>query len=626
MKDVIKIYKAMLRYWGYLVTGLVFMLSYAFFSGISITMAIPFFDYVFQSKSQNIIYRTFPAFLQALQSIINDFLNAFTGFKAFFQQQTYQPLLNQLKELLSATDPYLLLWMISISIVTLILLKNISFYGNRIMFANLRGLTTKDIRSNIFRKYLFQSMSFFGKNKVGDSLVRMVSDVQIVSDLFIGSLLGVLRNIILLLVNAFIALLLNPRLFIISLVLLPVFSYLINYLGKKIKKYAKRIQGKSSEMFSDVEETLNSMRIVKGFSREDHELGKFNQINNKYFRFWRKSLLYESFSIPLSEMNSTLMGVIVLIVGGRQVLSPESSFTAGYFVTFMLAIFSMLHPLKEVTKAYTEIRRALVSLGRISEILNRSSEIVDHPDALSKNSFDKRIEYRNVSFSYENGSEVLSNVSFIVNKGEKVAIIGASGSGKTTLVNLLPRMYDHKSGLILIDGIPIEDIRLRDLRNLFGTVTQESILFSDTVANNIRYGSLQEVSEEEISRAAEIAYAAEFIERLPARYETVLDARASNLSGGQQQRLCIARAIVGDPPILIFDEATSALDTEAEIKVQQAIEQATRNRTVIVIAHRLSTILSSDKIIVLDKGRIVGEGKHEELILTCEKYKLLYEL
>lgn len=616
----------MLRYWGYLVTGLVFMLSYAFFSGISITMAIPFFDYVFQSKSQNIIYRTFPAFLQALQSIINDFLNAFTGFKAFFQQQTYQPLLNQLKELLSATDPYLLLWMISISIVTLILLKNISFYGNRIMFANLRGLTTKDIRSNIFRKYLFQSMSFFGKNKVGDSLVRMVSDVQIVSDLFIGSLLGVLRNIILLLVNAFIALLLNPRLFIISLVLLPVFSYLINYLGKKIKKYAKRIQGKSSEMFSDVEETLNSMRIVKGFSREDHELGKFNQINNKYFRFWRKSLLYESFSIPLSEMNSTLMGVIVLIVGGRQVLSPESSFTAGYFVTFMLAIFSMLHPLKEVTKAYTEIRRALVSLGRISEILNRSSEIVDHPDALSKNSFDKRIEYRNVSFSYENGSEVLSNVSFIVNKGEKVAIIGASGSGKTTLVNLLPRMYDHKSGQILIDGIPIEDIRLRDLRNLFGTVTQESILFSDTVANNIRYGSLQEVSEEEISRAAEIAYAAEFIERLPARYETVLDARASNLSGGQQQRLCIARAIVGDPPILIFDEATSALDTEAEIKVQQAIEQATRNRTVIVIAHRLSTILSSDKIIVLDKGRIVGEGKHEELILTCEKYKLLYEL
>lgn len=616
----------MLRYWGYLVAGLVFMMSYAFFSGISITMAIPFFDYVFQTKSQDIIYRTFPSFLQALQSIINDFRGTFTGGRTLFQQETYQPLLNSLKGLLSTTDPYLLLWMISTSIVTLILLKNISFYVNRIMFANLRGLTTKDIRTSIFRKYLFQSMSFFGKNKVGDSLVRMVSDVQIVSELFIGSMLGVLRNIILLLVNAFIALLLNPRLFIISLVLLPVFSYLINYLGKKIKKYAKRIQGKSSEMFSDVEETLNSMRIVKGFSREDHELDKFNQINNKYFRFWRKSLLYESFSIPLSEMNSTLMGVIVLIVGGRQVLNPESAFTAGYFVTFMLAIFSMLHPLKEVTKAYTEIRRALVSLSRISEILNRSSEIVDHPDALSKSAFDKSIEYRNVSFAYENGSDVLYDISFTVNKGEKVAIIGASGSGKTTLVNLLPRMFDHKSGQILIDGIPIDDIRLRDLRNLFGTVTQESILFSDTVTNNIRYGSLQEVSEEEIHRAAEIAYAAEFIDQLPAGYDTVLNSRASNLSGGQQQRLCIARAIVGDPPILIFDEATSALDTEAEMKVQQAIEQATRNRTVIVIAHRLSTILSSDKIIVLDKGSIVGEGKHEELIQSCGKYKLLYEL
>ena len=236
------------------------------------------------------------------------------------------------------------------------------------------------------------------------------------------------------------------------------------------------------------------------------------------------------------------------------------------------------------------------------------------------------IKYKNVGFSYNGSKKVLREINLTINKGEKIALVGSSGSGKTTMVNLLERMYDTTSGEILIDNINIKDIKLQDLRTLMGTVTQESILFADTIANNIGYGTLNKITQEEIAKAAKIAYANEFIDSLSEKYKTLLHTRASNLSGGQRQRLCIARAIVADPPILIFDEATSALDTEAEMKVQKAIEQATKNRTVIVIAHRLSTILTSDKIVVMDDGKIVGMGKHKELIETCDRYKTLHDL
>ncbi|MBN1326469.1 MAG: ABC transporter ATP-binding protein, partial [Candidatus Cloacimonetes bacterium] len=420
--------------------------------------------------------------------------------------------------------------------------------------------------------------------------------------------------------------LLNPRLFLISLILFPIFSLILNYLGKKIKKYSKRIQKQSSNMFSNVEEILNGIKIVKAFAREKFEFLKFDQINRKHFLYWRKANLYSSINQPLSEINSTLMGIIVLLIGGKQVLAPGSTFSYGEFITFLLAVFSMLHPLKKITEAYTEIRKAMVSLDRVYEILDRKSEIVEHPSAISKSDFTDKIEFRNVSFYYQTGRPVLHNVNLTVEKGQQVAFVGSSGSGKTTIVNLVSRMYDKTDGDILIDGIPIENIRLIDLRKLFGTVTQESILFSETISANIRYGTLKDVTDEEIKTAARIAYADEFIEKYPAQYDEVLHTRAANLSGGQKQRICIARAIVGNPPILIFDEATSALDTEAEQKVQQAIDQATRNRTVMVIAHRLSTILSAHKIVVLDHGRIVGLGTHSELLESCAKYKILYEL
>lgn len=315
----------------------------------------------------------------------------------------------------------------------------------------------------------------------------------------------------------------------------------------------------------------------------------------------------------------------MILIGGKMVLDPENNFTFGQFFLFISAVFSILHPIKVIAKSYNNIQKASVSLERISWVMDLKPEILEKEDSQEITDFNSSILLKDVSFAYEE-KKVLKNINFEFKKGEKIALVGGSGSGKTTLVNLLPRFYDTSEGKILIDGTPVEDFKISSLRKLFGIVTQESILFSDSVYNNIVYGVHQNVTLEEVKKAAEIAHAAEFIDDLPDGYDTILHSRGSNFSGGQKQRLCIARAIIGNPPILIFDEATSALDTESEKKVQLAIEEATQNRTVIMIAHRLSTILSSDRIVVMDKGEIISVGSHKELLATCSRYQHLYNL
>jgi len=625
MKNIKRIYVIMLHYWGYLVAGLFFMVGFALFSGVSIMLAIPLLDHVFKTDNSQVIYTDFPSFWNALQISFN---NSFSdlSFSFIFNKSSYDTIWSELKIVLNHTNPLLLLWAISVSIIVLIFLKNIFFYGNRIMFFTLRGKVIEEIRNRMFKSYLYQSLTFFNKNNVGDSLVRITSDVDIVSDLFIGSIFEAIRDILLILIYIQIAVALNLKLFLIGLVLFPVFGMLINFIGKKIKKYSKRIQVQKSNMFANIEEVLHGIRIVKAFSKEDYEKKRFQNINHTFFQFWKKTKLYQAFSTPISEINGTITGVIVLLIGGRQILSQSDSFTFGSFMAFLLAVFSMQHPIKTITKTYTNIKKAVVSLDRISVILNRKSEITENADNIKKHNFDSTIEFKNVSFNYNDQSEVLKKINLIINKGEKVAIVGSSGSGKTTLVNLLSRMYDPISGAITIDGIHIKNMKLKDLRTLFGTVTQDSILFNETVSNNIRYGTINDVTQEQIRQAAKIAFADEFIEKLPLKYDEILQAKASNLSGGQKQRLCIARAVVGNPPILIFDEATSSLDTESELKVQKAIEHSTKNKTVVTIAHRLSTILNADKIVVMDNCKIIAVGMHKALLETCEKYRYLYEL
>jgi len=621
----------MLKHWGLMISGLFTMTFYALFGGISIMFAIPLFDYVFNVK-ENITIKSFTSFFD---SVSNAFITKidFISFSSVFKPETYQSFLAELENISNASDPLLLLELIAVSMVVLITLKNVFYYANRLIFINLRGKTVLEIREFIYKKYLYQSFSFLNQNRVGDSLVRIFSDVQIVNNMLIGSLFNSLRDLITIFVYAFIALAINPKLFLISLTIVPIFTFFVNLIGNKIKKYAKRIQRESSNMFSSIEEVLNGIKIVKSFSKEEMEFSKFQKINRNFFKFWRKSQSYSAVNVPLSEFNGVATGVLMLLIGGNIIFSSDSSLTQGEFFAFMLAIFSMLHPMKTISKAFQDIKKARVSLDRIFEIINRKSEVVEPENPRILKSFDSEIKFDNITFAYDvdNREEAtaLKNVSFSIKKGEQVALVGSSGSGKTTLTNLVTRMYDVTEGNISIDGIDIKDISLTSLRSLFGTVTQESILFNKTVKENIAYGLSDESNlniEEEVIKAAKIAYADEFIDKLPKKYDEMLVIKANNLSGGQKQRLCIARAVVGNPPILIFDEATSALDTESERKVQIAIEQATEDKTVIVIAHRLSTILSSDKIVVFDDGEIVGIGTNSELLKSCEKYKLLYDL
>jgi ABC-type multidrug transport system fused ATPase/permease subunit len=378
-------------------------------------------------------------------------------------------------------------------------------------------------------------------------------------------------------------------------------------------------------MFSAIEEILSSMKIVIANGKEDYELNHVKDINRRHFRFWRKSMMYDALNVPISELNSAITGVVVLLIGGRLVLTnPEFSF--GEFLAFMFAIFSMLHPVKTIAKSFSHIKKATVSLDRISYVLDLQNSITEIDNPKSITTLKNKIELKNVGFSYDGTKQILKDINLTINKGETVALVGSSGSGKTTIANILPRFYDINSGQILIDNTSIKDLKIKDLRELFGIVTQESILFSDTVKNNIAYGSNKNVTEEDVVKACKIAHASEFIETFDDGYNELLGTKGSNLSGGQKQRMSIARAIVGNPPILIFDEATSALDTESEKNVQLAINEATKNRTVLVIAHRLSTILSADKIVVMDQGNVLSIGRHEELLKTCERYQTLYNL
>lgn len=510
------------------------------------------------------------------------------------------------------------------AIISTFFLKNLFRYLSLFFMAPVRNGVVRDLRQQMFDKVLELPLSYFSEERKGDTLSRISADVQEVE----GSILNVLESVFrepLIIVGALGYMLsVSPKLTAFVFGLLLFTGFIIGGIGRSLKRTSSIVQEKLGTIVAIVEEALGGMRIVKGFNAESYQQEKFARENNDYRRTLTQLLWRRDLSSPLSEFLGITVVAILLWYGSKLVFSGNMD--AELFLTFIFAFYNVIDPAKSFSKAYYHIQKGVGAMERIEVILDAPNTIQEAPDAVAVSNFQTEIEYRNVGFAYKKGEAVLQDIDLHIGKGKVVALVGPSGAGKSTMVDLLPRFYDVTSGQILIDGQDIRQYRLKDLRSLMGIVSQEAILFNDTIYNNIVFG-LENVQPADVERAARIAHAHDFIMATEAGYQTNIGDRGNKLSGGQKQRLTIARAILKNPPILILDEATSALDSESEKLVQAALVELMKNRTSIVIAHRLSTIQHADEIIVMKDGHIVERGSHQALLNnTAGEYRKLVAL
>lgn len=603
MKDFIKILKRYIPpYKSHL--GLTFLYNFlsAIFAVFSVGLMIPILEILFNMAEDVNTMVPWAFNLDALQHNLYYFLTLFK---------------NQ-------HGPGLTLLMVGLGVTFGTLLKVGFAYMGAWETVFIRNSVVRDIRGQIYRKILRLALPFFSEERKGDIMARISGDVTEVENSIMASLDMFLKNPVLILVFLISLLIMSPTLTMFILVVLPFTGYIIGHIGKSLKKVSREGQDKMGLLLTIIEETLGGLRIIKAFNAEDKmdkrfegELSGYRTIMNKLM--WRRELAH-----PLSELLGTFVMVLIVWFGGTLILSSHSKLSGATFIAYLAIFYQIINPAKAFASALYAIQKGMASMDRIDTILLADVTISEKPGALPVATLKTEISYRGVSFAYSD-KEVLRDVSLTIPRGSTIALVGQSGSGKTTFVDLLPRFYDVTGGSILIDGTDIRDLKLHDLRHLMGNVSQEAILFNDTIYNNIAFG-VDQTTPAEVEAAARVANAHDFIMDTENGYDTIIGDRGSKLSGGQRQRLSIARAILRNPPILILDEATSALDTESERLVQDALEKLMRNRTSIVIAHRLSTIKNADLICVLHKGRIVETGTHDQLLALDGRYTKLYQL
>ena len=588
----------------YAFLNILFNIFYALFSALSFMALIPMLDILFEKDKVKPIIKPVYTGISDLKDFYKDYLA--------YQVNEY-----------AHDDASKALLLVIALIIILFFLKNVFNYLAMYFITFLRNGVLKDLRNALYLKITSLPISFFSEKRKGDTMARISTDVLEIQTSFLSILELIVREPLTIIFTILTMLVISVKLTLFVFIFIPISGFIISRIGKSLKRKSDKVQKEQGEFLSIVEETLGGLKVIKGFNGETIFNRKFKESTNRFYLFSNTLLNRQNLASPTSEFLGIMVIAILLWYGGQMVL-VDGTLDGSSFIAYMGLAYNILTPAKAISKASYGVKKGNAAAERVLEILNTQSPLQDKPNAIVKTNFTSEILLQNISFKYED-EMVLKNFTLYVPKGKSIALVGQSGSGKSTIANLVTRFYDVNQGSISIDGTDIRELTKHSLRALMGLVTQDSILFNDSIKNNILLGK-EDASDEEVIEALKIANAWEFVKDLPKGIDTNIGDSGNKLSGGQKQRLSIARAVLKNPPIMILDEATSALDTESERLVQVALENMMKNRTSIVIAHRLSTIQNADEIVVMQKGEIVEQGNHNQLLLKKGVYKKLVEM